>query len=122
MTFLTFPTLPSGQTLDSKKFAVELVDNTLRKDMDGGYTITRPRTTRVSRRTFTCGYTSIPETDKAVLDAFFTSVLGNAQIFLWISPQDAQTYSVRFKGNLKFQYQGRGLSQIWDCSFILEQA
>lgn len=118
----TFPALPSGAIADSSKFGITLEDNTLRQEIEGGYVVTRARTTRKSRRVFSVGYTCIAEQDRAALEAFWQTVSGNAVIFLWTSPQDELVYSVRFKGKLKFSYVGAGLTQRWDCSFELEQA
>ena len=58
-----FPTLPSGSKLDSSKFEVTYGDTTMRQEIEGGYTFTRPRTTRRRRKMFRCGYTDITEAD-----------------------------------------------------------
>lgn len=117
-----FPTLPSGAVLDSSKFGVTLEGNTLRQEIEGGYAITRPRTTRKSRKVFAAGYTCITEEDRSVLVSFCDSVGVDAVIFLWTNPQDLIQYAVRFKGAIKFSYVGAGTTQRWDCAFELEQA
>jgi hypothetical protein len=122
MSYNSFPTLPSGAKLDSKKFGIEHIDNTVRKEIEGGYTATRPRTTRKNRLSFKCGYTYIDNADKAAVAAFWQLVHGGSRIFTWTSPQDGVAYSVRFKGNLAWKYVGHGSEQRWDCDFELEQA
>lgn len=117
---IAFPTLPSGEKLDSSQFSIELMDNTIRQDVEGGYTYTRPRTTRRNRKAWKCQYTFLPEADRAVLEAFWQTAAGNALIFTWESPQDGLIYNVRFKGPMTFRYVGRNTLQRWDCSFDLE--
>jgi hypothetical protein len=117
---LAFPTLPSGELLDSSQFTIEMVDNTIRQEVEGGYTYTRPRTTRRNRKVWKCQYTFLPEADRAVLETFWQSAAGNSLIFTWVSPQNLVTYSVRFKGPMTFRYVGKGALQRWDCSFDLE--
>lgn len=122
MSYSNFPTLPSGQVPDSRKFNEELIDNTLRKEMDAGYTVSRPRTTRPIRKVWNVVYTMLPDADYQVIKSFNVTANGNAAIFMWVNPQDQQTYYVRFKGNVKGTYVGRGTAMYWDCTFTLEQA
>jgi hypothetical protein len=116
-----YVTLPSGAQIDSSKFSVELLDNTMRQDVEGGYTYTRARTTRRLRRVFKCTYSFLPNADKTALEGFWNTVKGNAISFDWTSPQNNVLYTVRFKGNLEFRFVGRGSAQFWDCSFELEE-
>lgn len=123
MTTPKFPLLPSGNLPDSSKFELSLKDSTVRKEMEGGYTVTRRRTTRRPRATFKVAFTAIPELDRKALFNFWSDMGGQAKIFEWISPQDGVTYLVRFKGEqMSSSYVGRGATQLWNCSFDLEQA
>lgn len=123
MAYPAYPTLPSGKNLDSKKFSISVPDdNTVRKETEGGYVVTRPRSTRTNPVTWSCGYTHITEADRLVLMNFRRTVKDGAVIFTWVNPQDLVTYYVRYTGPLTFQYVGIGTSQKWDCSFSLEQA
>ena len=97
---LTFPTLVSSQ--DSKKYRVELDDNTMSEELEGGYTVTRARTTRRARRTWNIGYTEITDADKIALENFFGQVL-NAVIFNWTNTENNVVYQARFVGKLAFE-------------------
>lgn len=122
MPVAAYPTFASGVKLDAAKFEIELEDNTLSQEIEGGYTVTRPRTTRRSRKKFKVGYTNLSEVDRQTLDTFWQLVSGGGAAFTWTSPQDAVTYTVRFKGTISFKYRGHGTTQRWDCDFTLEQA
>jgi phage-related protein len=117
-----FPTLPSGSLPDSSKFEIELEDNTVSEELEGGYTITRARTTRRGRRIYKVGFTFITEADRAALEQFWETTSGNALIFVWTNPQDNVQQNVRFKGTLSFKYVGRLSEQRWDCDFKVQQA
>lgn len=114
-----FPTLSVDH--DSSKYSVELDDNTMSQDLEGGYTATRKRTTRKPRRTWTIGYTHITDADKNALVAFYEQNV-SAVIFTWLNIEDGQTYNVRFVGKMKFTYQGKGPWRRWDCDLTLKQA
>jgi hypothetical protein len=122
MPYLAYPTLPSEALPDSAKFSIELEDNTVSHEMEGAYTVTRPRSTRRKRKTFSITYTFISEADRAAIETHYQAVAGGAEIFEWISPEDDLMYLVRFKGPLTFTYRGRGDHKRWDCSFELQQA
>jgi hypothetical protein len=122
MPYPVYPTLPSDADPDSSKYAVELEDNTVSYDMEGGYTVTRARTTRRKRKTWSIGYTYIDDADRAAIEAHWQAMSGNAVIFEWTNPEDSVLYLVRFKGPLEFTYKGRGATKRWDCSFKLQQA
>jgi len=118
-----YPTLPSGQLPDSAKFEISSKSNVVRKEMEGGYVVTRRRTTRKPRLNFKVGYTAIPGADRDAIHAFWDSMGGQAKIFEWVSRQDGLTYLVRFKDEeITYRYVGKGETQLWDCSFTLEQA
>lgn len=118
---LAYPTFASGIKLDSGKFSVEIEDNALRQEVEGGYAYTRPRTTRRARKTFKCAYSHMTNADKATLEAFYQSTAGGSRAVDWVSPQDSVTYTVRFKGPISFTYIGAGAYQRWDCSFDFEE-
>lgn len=117
-----FPTLPSGAALDSSKFEVSYLDTAMRQEIEGGYTFTRPRTTRALRRLFRCGYTDITDADRQAIETHMEGVRGGSLIFNWVSPQNLLVYQVRYKSLPTFTYTGIGALQKWNCSFELEQA
>jgi hypothetical protein len=59
---------------DSKYFKVNQEDVTIVGSMEGGYDVTRPRTTRVPRLTLTTGFTDISAAEMAVLETFYKLV------------------------------------------------
>lgn len=117
-----FPALPSGKTQDSSKYEVSKKDPAMRAEMEGGYVVSRARTTRRPTRLFKTGFTSITGADKQVLDDFYDLVAGGSVIFDWTDPSSGLVYAVRFTGSFGFKYAGRGATSLWDCSFELEQA
>lgn len=120
MTNPVFPTLAMLQ--DSKFYSVEQEDVGLKTTMDGGYVVSRAKHTRTPRRTFTTGFTTIRTADKALLEAFYTTVRGSSVIFDWTDPVSLTVYQVRFADKLTFKYTGMGAMQLWDVGVKLEQA
>lgn len=117
----TFPTLPSGAILDSRKHSAEHEDPALKQEMEGGYTASRARHTRAPRATWSCGYTYITTADRDALLDFYRQMRGGSTHFDWTNPQDSQVYVVRFEGKLKETYVGQGTNQRWDIAFQLVQ-
>lgn len=115
-----FPTLTAGP--DSSKFTQSRVDNSMRKELEGGYVATRPRNTRAPLSKWKVTYTNISNADKALLDAHWDTQKGGSLIFAWTNPQSGTVYQVRYTQPLDWSYQGMGATQRWDCSFELEQA
>jgi hypothetical protein len=107
---------------DSKYRSERQADPAIRKEVEGGYVLTRPRYTRAPRKTFTTGFTHISETDKAALQTFYSSKKGGSDSFTWADPVTGTVYSVRFVGQPEFTYVGRGPTFLWDVTNIqLEQ-
>lgn len=119
---LNFPTLPSGMVADSAKFSTDLADNAIRDETEGGYTITRARSTRMPRRSWKLGYTFSTNADKNTIEDFWKLTLGTSRIFNWTDPESLIVYQVRFKGTISSKYVGKGPLHRWDCDFELEQA
>lgn len=117
-----FPTTELAGLEDSKHFTESSADPAKRYEMDGGYTITRPRYTRTPRKTWTTGFTDLTATQKDSFMAFWESKKGGADSFTYLNPADATTYTVRFKGVAKIKYTGMGPLRRWDITDItLEQ-
>ena len=115
-----FPTLTS-RTEDSALYGVEHENPTIRSELDGGYVNTRARFTRTPRRIFSSGFTDISEADRLTLETFWDTVQGGSEAFNWTSPQDGNTYSVRFVEPLVFDYAGHGTNYRWNVRFKLEE-
>lgn len=119
MTTPFFP--PLSTTQDSKFYSVEMEDVALMSQMDGGYVVSRARTTKAPRTTFTTGFTSISNADMQTLQAFYASVMGGSVIFGWNDPITGTTWQVRFiDKKLNFKYTGLGIAQLWDVQFSLQ--
>lgn len=98
---------------DSKHFSVKYRDNTVSSEMEDGYEITHPRATRPPGRVFTTGFTDISSADKTLIESFWQSVRGNANMFTWDDPTTGDELMVRFKGTLDFTYTGTGGTHLW---------
>jgi len=121
MTTPIFPTLSTGQ--DSKFYSVEQEDVSMQSKMDGGYVVSRAKTTRAPRRSFTSGFTNLSNADRGALQAFYDTVKGGSVIFAWTDPIDKAVFQVRFMDKkLNFKYTGIGTAQRWDVQFSLQQA
>ena len=121
MTTPVFPTLSTGA--DSKYYSLEVEDLSIQSPMDGGYIVSRARTTRAPRITFTTGYTQLSNADMQAIQSFYASVCGGSVIFNWLDPVTRNVYQVRFMDKkLNFKYTGMGYNQMWDVQFTLTQA
>lgn len=117
-----FPTLSNDYKPDSAQFTEVKDDPALRKEMEGGYIVTRPRHTRAPRKTWQVAYQQLDNADKLLLDNHFDTQRGGSLIFTWVNPQSLVSFSVRYKSPITWRYVGAGDHQVWDCSFELEQA
>lgn len=116
-----FPPVGMDSGEDSRFFGVEYRDNTVSTEMEDGYEVSRPRSTRRPGRMFSSGFTDISDADKALLQTFWESVRGNADLFSWDDPTTGTEIMVRFKGTLKFQYAGIGGNHRWNVQFELKE-
>ncbi|WP_028449704.1 hypothetical protein [Chitinibacter tainanensis] len=107
--------LPLNDQLDSSKYSEELEDNTIRHEMEGGYELTRARTTRRGRRTFSIGWTFLSQQQKTLIESFYYSVRGGSGIFQFTVPTTGEVINVRFQGKISFQYIGAGGVHYWNC-------
>ena len=117
-----FPTTALAGLEDSKHFTESSADPVKRYEVEGGYTVTRPRYTRTPRKTWTTGFTDLTTTEKNSFVSFWESKKGGSQSFTYLNPADNQTYTVRFKGVPKIKYTGMAALRRWDITEItLEQ-
>ncbi len=117
-------TFPIQSQQDSKHYTEEFEDPSISKEMDGGYTTSRPSHTRTPRRTYTTGFTNISDAEKILLDDFLKEVRGGSEGFLWSNPVSDDVVTVRIKsGSMpKAKYVGKGGVHRWDYSvFKLEE-
>lgn len=116
-----FPPAGMSAGQDSKHFTVTQQDNSVSTTTEDGYVVSRPRSTRLPGREFSTGFTEISNADKALLEAFWQSVKGNADIFTWDDPTTGQTLNVRFKGQADYRYVGIGGNHQWNVIFKLQE-
>lgn len=117
-----FPTVNLAGKEDSKYHSVSQADPAMRHEVEGGYTMTRPRYTRVPRKTWTTGFTDLTDTEKNEFTTFWDTKRGGAASFTYLNPADNVTYTVRFKGVPTIKYTGMGPLRRWDITNIsLEQ-
>lgn len=108
---------------DAKHYSVTRKDNTIRTDVEGGYTISRPRTTRALRRIWTTGFTGIDNTERNLIETFYAEQSrGGAMTFSWTDPIEQEEHVVRFIGDLSWQYEGMGSRPLWTLKVTLEEA
>lgn len=112
-----FPT-DLNNRINSATFKEDLEDQGMRKETEGGYTITRPRHTRTPRKTFTFGLTHVTDFDRVILDSFWASVYGTSDSFNFTHPVTAQVYVVRFVQQYQIEYRGAGTNYRWDVTNI----
>ena len=117
-----FPTVTLAGIEDSKHFSESQADPVQGADVDGGYRITRPRYTRLPRKTWTTGFSDLTDTEKSSFTTFWDLKMGGSDSFTYLNPADAVEYTVRFKGQPKIKYVGMAALRRWEISGItLEQ-
>ena len=95
-----------------------LQDDTMRQEMEGGYEITRSRTTREPRRLFSTGWEIVTESEKQILQNFQKSVGVTNLSFTWEHPTSREILIVKFTDQINFTYKGQGKNHVWECKNI----
>lgn len=113
---------PVGVKEDAAHYSLTRKDNTVRTTTEGGYTITRPRTTRALRRTWNTGFTALDNTQRIAVEDFYEQQRGGAMTFTWTDPIDSVEHVVRFVGDLSWKYEGIGPVPLWTVTVTLEEA
>lgn len=93
-------------------------DPTIRARSEGGYTKTRPRTTRIPMQ-WKVRYSCLSAADKGLLQAFELTVKVGADAFDWTNPDTGLVTVVRFKEPVKYSPVGSKLR--WRAEMILEE-
>ena len=114
-----FPTVALAGLEDSKHFIEDVADPAKRQEVDGGYTVTRPRYTRLPRKTWTTGFTDLTTAEKDSYVSFWESKKGGADSFSYLNPADAATYTVRFKQKATIKYSGMGSLRRWEITGVM---
>jgi hypothetical protein len=117
-----FPPVTMSAKEDSKYRSDSKADPAMRTETDSGWVLSRPRYTRLPRKTFVTGFTGISQADYTAFGNFYDSKFGGSSVFTWTDPTSGVTYNVRFKGGYQAKYVGMGLTFLWDVTNItLEQ-
>lgn len=98
---MSYPSL--GKLPDTIDPDGELEDNTIRSNVDGGYELTRQRSTR-RRRRWGLKYLLLNSTDSNLLRTHEGTV-GCADLFNWTHPLTGTTYTVRYESPIKYAAQ-----------------
>lgn len=106
MAATNFPTELAGRQ-DSQYFSVVREDSSIKFESEGGYTTTRPRTTRVARRLYTTGFTDISQAEFDILETFIQQVNTFTE-FNWTDPTTQESIEVRFTKPPAMKYKGFG--------------
>jgi hypothetical protein len=103
---------------DSQFFKEAPADPAMRKEIEGGFAITRPRYTRAPPITFTTGWTDISDADKKRLMTFYANQRGGSNSFDYVHPIDGHTVQVRFVGKVEPEYAGFGGNHRWNIKNV----
>lgn len=114
---LNFPVLSDAPDVDAWEES-RAFDPTIRTKSEGGYTKTRPRTTRIPMQ-WKLQFKYLSAADKAALQSFESSVKVGADAFNWTNPVDGQVKVVRFKEPVK--YVPVGCKLYWRAEMALEE-
>jgi len=112
-----FPILSDQPDVDSWE-EQRAFDPTIRARTEGGYTRTRPRTTRIPMQ-WKVRYKFISSADKSVIQAFENAVRVGADAFAWTNPADGSNRTVRFREPVKYALESNG--QLWRAEMVLEE-
>ena len=109
---------PQQERQDSRFYTVEQEDQAIRTEMEGGYVYSRPRHTRLPRKTYTTGFTSIDDAAKVEIETFYQTVRGGSDAFNWKDPITGDVKTVRLKSPISFSYVGLNGVHLWDITKI----
>lgn len=93
-------------------------DPTIRAKSEGGYTRTRPRTTRIPMQ-WKVLYAYLSAADKSALQEFEKLVKVGADAFVWTNPVDGTERKVRYREPVKYSPVGSKL--YWRAEMVLEE-
>lgn len=108
---------PLQRRQDSKYFSLGQTDVAIVGSMEGGYDVTRPRTTRKPRKLITTGFTDITEAERVVLEQFYEQV-GKYGEINYTHPVTGQELLVRITDWPEAKYVGVGGLHVYDMPNI----
>jgi len=117
-----FPTVALAGLENSKYFGVAQANPAKMAEVEGGYTVSRSRYTRLPRKTWTTGFSDLTDAQKDSFADFWDAKMGGSASFTYLNPADATTYTVRFMSQPKIKYVGMAALRRWEITDItLEQ-
>lgn len=114
---LTFPTLSDTPDVDAWE-EQRAFDPAIRARSEGGYTKTRPRTTRIPMQ-WKLQYAFLSPADKALLQGFENNVRVGADAFYWTNPATGAAATVRFREPVR--YSPVRSNRLWKAVMFLEE-
>jgi hypothetical protein len=102
---------------DSKFFKIERDDNTVKGEVEGGYTTTRPRSTRAPRTIISTGFTTITQAEMETLQAFYDTV-GKHSMFNYTNPVTSIIMVCRIEEWPHADYTGAGYNPLYNLGPI----
>ncbi len=95
------------------------VDPAIRSTSEGGYTTSRARFTRLTRK-WTIHYEWTTTVNKDAIKVFETARVGGSESFTWTNPMDSTAYTVRFLGLIRYTAHTNTNFTRWMLDFVLE--
>lgn len=107
--------------LDAATFTEEYEDVAIKPgEMEGGYTLSRPRFTRAPRRTWTFKFVEMRDADKEALANHWKAVKGRSNMFQWRHPISGEIVQVRYgEMTMRFSRTGFGPLNVWQSDVIV---
>lgn len=109
---------PAGIKEDSKFHFITYEDNIARHQTEGGYQVSRPRTTRRPSRLITTGFLWLTTAQMESIDDFIASVNYGATAFSYEIPSTGEVVNVQIQAPIKWKYVGMGSARRWESSDI----
>jgi hypothetical protein len=118
----TFPPFEEGfiEKEDARFYSIQIDENLVEANTEGGYNITRPRSTRKPRKTFSTGFSFLGSADYDLFIEFY-EFYQQFRNFTWINPATLITYTVRFTKPPKLNYVGTGPLRLYNVEVILKE-
>lgn len=95
------PEFPSSLPAPSLPIGGKPDDPAIRSDAEGGYTLTRPRYTRI-RKEWSLKWNAMTAAQLSTLLTFWGTVKGGSIFFTWTAADDDVSKTVRFAGSPEY--------------------
>jgi hypothetical protein len=118
----TFPPFAQGFTEkeDARYYGIQLAENLIASNTEGGYELTRPRSTRKPRKTFTTGFSSLSTADYELFLEYYEEYQQFTNFF-WVDPSTLMPYTVRFVKPPTIVYVGSGPLRLYNVEVTIKE-